>query len=317
MTLVSIPENPVPEGATAGTLRTRDGVSLRFARFDPPPGRRGTVCLFHGRTEFIEKYFEVVRDLRARGFGVATLDWRGQGLSQRRLADARKGHITSFMEYERDIETFVKEVVLPDCSPPFYAIGHSMGATILIRTAYRGRRWFDRIVLSAPMIDLPALRAGRMARLTAHWMWLLGLGSASVPAGRAVATLGMQPFAVNPLTSDPVRYERTRAILTAEPRLAVGLPTVSWVNAAFRTMEAFAAPAYPASLRQPMLIVAAGQDSVVSTPAIEQFAMRMRAGGHIVIAGAKHELMMERDLFREQFFAAFDAFVPGSAAFAA
>src|SRR5262249_18859512 len=80
MNLVSIPANPVPDDVVTGMVKTRDGVSLRFARWAPPAGRKGTVCLFPGRAEFIEKYFETVRDLRARGFAVAALDWRGQGM---------------------------------------------------------------------------------------------------------------------------------------------------------------------------------------------------------------------------------------------
>src|SRR2546422_7635078 len=131
MTLVSIPANPVPEGAVAGTIKTPDGVALRFARFAPPPGRKGPLCLSPGRAEFIEKYFEVANDARERGFAVATLDWRGQGLSQHGLRDKRKGHVTDFSEYETDLETLMKEVVLPDCPPPFFALGHSMGASVL------------------------------------------------------------------------------------------------------------------------------------------------------------------------------------------
>ena len=96
MKLVSIPANPVPDDVVTGTLKTPDRVELRFARWAPPPGRKGTVCMFQGRAEFIEKYFETVRDLRARGFAVATLDWRGQGLSQRALRDPRKGYVRSF-----------------------------------------------------------------------------------------------------------------------------------------------------------------------------------------------------------------------------
>ena len=46
MTLVSIPANPVPENVVAGTIRTPDGAELRFARWAPPAGRKGTVCLF-------------------------------------------------------------------------------------------------------------------------------------------------------------------------------------------------------------------------------------------------------------------------------
>ncbi len=65
--LVSIPANPVPEGAIVGVLRAPDGVALRYARWPPPAtGRKGTVCLFQGRAEFIEKYFEVISELRAR-----------------------------------------------------------------------------------------------------------------------------------------------------------------------------------------------------------------------------------------------------------
>ena len=128
MTLISIPANPVPEDVVTGTLKTPDGASLRFARWAPPLGRKGTVCLFQGRAEFIEKYFETVRDLRARGFAVATLDWRGQGLSDRALRNSRKGYVRDFSAYDIDLDTFIREVVLPDCPPPFFALAHSMGA---------------------------------------------------------------------------------------------------------------------------------------------------------------------------------------------
>ena len=73
MQLISIAANPVPEGATVGTVKTSDGVVLRFARFDPPAGRKGTLCVFTGRAEFIEKYFEVVRDAR----GAPRIELRG------------------------------------------------------------------------------------------------------------------------------------------------------------------------------------------------------------------------------------------------
>jgi lysophospholipase len=158
MKLISIPANPVPEDVVTGTLKTPDRVDLRFARWAPPPGRKGTVCIFHGRAEFIEKYYETARELRSRGFAVATVDWRGQGLSQRALRDPKKGYVESFREYETDLEAFMREIVLPDCPPPYYAIGHSMGASILIRIADRGYRWFDRMVLCARSLHLASVR---------------------------------------------------------------------------------------------------------------------------------------------------------------
>jgi lysophospholipase len=314
MKLVSIPANPVPEDAVTGMLKTPDGVTLRFARFAPPAGRRGTVCLLPGRTEWIEKYFETVRDLRNRGFAVAILDWRGQGLSDRALRDRYKGYVGSFSEFDTDLETFMREVVLPDCPPPIFALAHSMGATILLRAIARGQRWFDRVVLSAPMLGIAFVQSVGIAGALLRVVRYAGFGGIYVP-GRYPGVLDLRPFAGNPLTSDPVRFARNAAILEAEPALALGGPTVAWADAAFRAMRAMREPTYPARIRQPILIVAAGRDAIASNAVIEDFAMSLRAGSHLVVVGSQHELLMEQDRYRSQFFAAFDAFVPGTPLF--
>jgi lysophospholipase len=312
MKLVSIPANPIPDDYVVGSIKTRDGVSLRYARWQPPAGRRGTVCIFQGRSEWIEKYFETVRDLRARGFAVATLDWRGQGLSDRVLRDRRKGHVRSFAEYDHDLEAFMREIVLPDCPPPIFALGHSTGASVLIRAAHRGHRWFDRMVLTAPLIALGGIdRTGASGVFIVRAMRLMGLGSMYVPR-HPPGVIEARPFLGNILTSDPVRYARNAAILEVEPALALGPPTVAWCDAAFRAMAEMRDRDYPSRIRQPILIIAAGSDAVVSNLAIEDFASGLRAGSHLVIVGSQHEILMEQDRFRSQFWAAFDAFVPGT-----
>ena len=175
MQLVSLAKNPVPSGGTVGSFRGYDGAELRYARWDATRmPRRGTVCLFGGRAEFIEKYFEVIADLRRRGFAVATMDWRGQGGSQRMLSNPRKGHVRGFWEYDRDLIRFMKDIVLPDCPPPFIGLGHSMGGNILLaqrddaRPVVRAHRAVgadDRDIGKLPRHDLVAghgLRRGRL-----------------------------------------------------------------------------------------------------------------------------------------------------------
>ncbi|WP_407187205.1 alpha/beta fold hydrolase [Bradyrhizobium centrosematis] len=314
MTLVSIPSNPVPENVVSGTIKTPDGVELRFARWAPPAGRKGTVCVFTGRSEQIEKYFETVRDLRDRGFAVAMIDWRGQGHSSRRLRDPRKGYVRDFADFEIDVEAFVQQVVLPDCPPPFFALAHSMGGTVMLRVAHAGKRWFDRMVLSAPMIDLPGRTTSFPVRALLRTMRLLGQGGRYVPGGSDRLT-GLDPFISNPVTSDPVRYARNAAILEEDPTLGLASPTVAWADTAFRAMHTFKRVNYPSEIRQPILMLAASNDTVVSTAAIEEFAYHLRAGSHLVIAGAKHEILQEQDRYRSQFWAAFDAFVPGTPLF--
>ena len=119
----------------------------------------------------------------------------------------------------------------------------------------------------------------------------------------------------NLLTSDPVRYARNAAILEAEPALALGAPTVAWMDSAFRAMRVMRERSFPQRIRQPMLIVGAGRDAVVSNAAIEEFATLLRAGSHLMVGGAQHELLMEQDRYRSQLWAAFDAFVPGTPLF--
>jgi len=268
--------------------------------------------VFPGRTEKIEKYYETVEDLRRRGFAVAVLDWRGQGGSQRLLKNAMKGHVRSFDDYQLDLLTFAREIVLPDCPAPHFALAHSMGAAILLDAARLGRRWFDRMFLVAPMLDLSMLKHDVAARRTASILSAAGMSRAYVPRGRSVRANEVQ-FEGNRLTSDPVRFTRNLAITVEHPQLDVGPPTIGWIKAAFDIMDRLADPATARAIRQPLLMVAGGSDGIVSTPAIEHFGTRLIAGAHIVIPGARHEILQERDIFREQLFAAFDAFIPGGA----
>ena len=112
-----------------------------------------------------------------------------------------------------------------------------------------------------------------------------------------------------------MRFARNAAILEEDPTLGLGAPTVAWADTAVRTMRGFRAADYPLQIRQPILMLAASSDSIVSTAAIEEFAYHLRAGSHLVIAGSRHEILQEQDRYRAQFWAAFDAFVPGTPLF--
>lgn len=312
MNLFSFPENPIPHGAVAQTVTTVDGVTLRAATWRPPGRLKGTVCLVHGRAEAIEKYYEVVGELLGRGFAVATFDWRGQGGSDRRLDNPRKGHVDDFAEYERDLEAFMQQVALPDCPPPFFGLAHSTGGLICLRVARRSRQTFSRMVLASPLLDFGGFAPSRsVINFTAGAFSLLGLGDAFPPGGK-IAEVDERGFRFNPLTSDPRRFARTAAIGKAHPELTVGAPTISWLHAACRAMNEAADAEFAASIRIPTLMIAAGEDKVVSPLAIERFAREMRIGSQIVIPGARHEILMERDPIRSLFWAAFDAFIPGS-----
>ena len=312
MELVSLAKNPVPSGGTVGSFRGYDGAELRYARWDATRmPRRGTVCLLGGRAEFIEKYFEVIADLRRRGFAVATMDWRGQGGSQRMLSNPHKGHVSGFWEYDRDLIRFMKDIVLPDCPPPFIGLGHSMGGNILLRNATMPGLWFERIVLTAPMISIAESCLGTTqsrARVYTEIASLLGLSTAYVVGGSDENASG-QKFEGNSLTSDYERWLRTRAVLDLAPSLGIGSPTVGWLKSALRSCHYLGSPDFPVRINVPLLLFAAGNDTVVSTRAIEDFAVRAKVSSCILMPGSRHEILQENDAVRTRFWAAFDAYL--------
>ncbi|HTV33725.1 MAG TPA: alpha/beta hydrolase [Methylocella sp.] len=312
MNLFSIPENPAPPGGTVLSVNTRDRWSLRSAYWRCGSQCAGTIAILPGLSEFIEKYFEVIGEMLGRNFDTAILDWRGQGLSGRYLSDRRKAHISDFQAYERDVEAFIAQVLRPFCRPPWFILGHSMGGAIALAKAHDERWPFARMVLSAPMIDVHGLRFPRLSRALAKGAILLGLGGSNVP-GASHNPYMTAKFDGNLLTSDQTRYARNAAILKAHPELAIGRPTIAWLNAAFRFMRRFDDADFPRHLRTPTLILAAGADRLVDTAAAELFASRLKIGKGLTLPNARHEILMERDEIRALFFAAFDAFIPGEA----
>ncbi len=310
--LNEIPENPVPKEATAEAFMAHDGKRIRYALFGATARPlKGTVVLLPGRNECIEKYFETISDLAARGFGIAMFDWRGQGLSDRLIRNSQRGHVNSFDSYVHDLEQFFDDIVLPDCRGPYYILAHSMGALIALLAAPSMVNRVRRMVLIAPLLTLKStpLSMKTIRRLTATLHWT-GLGRLSVRNGRR--SFEPAPFANNVLTTDRHRYERNIEICRKYPQLALGSPTAAWLHAALVACETVKDPAFMAKIHIPSLLIAAGADVVVSTPAIEDYAKALRSGSALTIDGARHEILQETDLYREQFLAAFDAFIPGT-----
>lgn len=304
------PGYPVPGHGKLWFATTRDGARLRFASWHPTVKPvRGTVVVVQGRAEFIERYSETIAELRRRGFHVLTFDWRGQGGSQRFVRRERKGHVGWLHHYESDLALAMAQMreTLP---APYFVLAHSMGAALCLDAARRGALPVSRMVALAPMLGLTMIARPALANRLARLLFWLGLGKAFVPGGGETA-IATKPFEGNRLSGDPVRYARNSALSAAARHLSIGDPTVAWVHTAFRLMDRLNAPSAAREVRVPTLVVAAGRDPVVSTPAIERFAARLKTGPALVLPTARHEILMESDAIRAQFWAAFDAFIPG------
>lgn len=291
--------SPPPGGQFAAL--TRAGTRLRTAAFPVAGAARGTVALLTGRNEFIEKYFETIADLHDRGLDVHLMDWRGQGLSDRPLADRMKGHVGDFIDYIDDLEAFIAAI---PARGPLIAMGHSMGGHIIARAlaerpAFRARL-AGAVLLSAMMAIETGRLSARAAGCTARALVFAGLGTKPVPAPKETGT------GFNLLTSDPERAGDQAHFIAGNPDLALGAPTFGWLDAAFRSMAGLFRPGRIEAIDLPVLVAIAGADRVVKPEAEQAFAARLPQGQMVVIDTARHEILKERDALREQLWRKFD-----------
>lgn len=310
--LIEIEDFPAPVGAEARWLEATDGARLRVVTWTPEAAHiencRGTVFLFGGRTEFAEKYFEVVGELIARGFAVATMDWRGQGLSARMLDDPRKGHIDDFSTFDRDLGLFMAEIA-PAFPKPWMAMSHSMGGNILLRACHDHADWFSGAVFSAPMLGLRlgnAVNASGAAML-AYGGSALGFAGHYIPGGGPAAA-DEEAFEDNIVTSDEHRHAIHRALVRADPALGLGAATFGWVRAAIRSIRMMERADYLREIGLPVLIAEATKDRLIDGGALERAAQHIRDADFVRVEGAEHEILMERDALRAVFWEAFDRF---------
>jgi lysophospholipase len=287
-----------------------DQTRVRFARFRPEAPVARTVLL-PGFTEFIEKHLETISELLERRHEVLCVDWRGQGLSDRALADRHRGHIVSMELFLSDFREILEitEFGRGLGELAFNVIGHSMGGHLALRAASETGMDFDRIIAVAPMIDI---QTGYFPRALAPWLAraavLLGL-SGKYPPGAGGYGDKTKIFEGNKLTRDEARFRRTHDYIAREPRLALGNPTFAWIKAAFESIDRLAEPSTLARIQQPVLIVRAGAEHIVSSPAQAWLSRALPDARIVDLDDAKHEILNETDPVRAAFWREADAFL--------
>ncbi len=296
----------LPDGS-AKFITARDGARLRFAVW-PNDGARERWCLFlNGRTEFIEKYYEVIAELMARGFGVVTWDWRGQGLSARMLKNPQKGHIDRFETYLDDADEIMAALSGELGAEPLTIVAHSMGGHLALRLAERWGDRVDTLSLSAPMTGVRLPFAKGVIRRYAGLFDRVGLGSSYV-VGRGDLDPSDFDFETNLVTRDPVRFARDTSFVKQEAALRLGAPTTGWLDAAFHSIAHIMTPAFGRALKAPVLLASARADQIVDPDTHDDFMAQGVRGRLLKIGEAQHEILRERDNVRRQFWDGFDRF---------
>lgn len=310
--LIGVPSLPVPEGGRGEWYRAADGARLRAALFPAKGKLRGSVVLSPGRTEPLDKYFEVIGELQGRGFVVLTHDWRGQGLSDRFIdGDRLKGHAAGADLFLSDYRTLLDHY--QDQLPkPWFQVAHSMGGCLALLALVKGETRFAGSALSAPMLGVVTNDFGYVFARALTWASAhLGLSKRYLFGDK------QDPMAVtfekDKIAHDRVRWDRFREQMRACPDIQLGNLTWGWLDFAMSAGAYLRTSHDTTRMMTPVLIVAAGDDDRVLTPDAQKVAQRLPDCRFIVIDNAWHEILMETDDIRALWWREFDAFVERSA----
>ena len=288
-----------PATAHAVWLTASDGVNLRAGIWPAPGTAKGTVFLLPGRTEYLEKYGRAAADLAQRGYGMVSIDWRGQGLSARALPDPMAGHVGDFAEYQRDMAAVIAMAGTMDLPRPWHLMAHSMGGCIALRHLMTAHP-FQSAAFSAPMWGI----------LMAAWMrpFAVALSTASrwfsfdgryAPGTKPRTYVLDQGFAGNTLTSDPQMWDYMRRQAQAHPELTLGGPSLGWLKAALGECQALAQMPSP---DLPVITALGTAEKIVDVGPVHARMAAWPKGKLSLYTGAEHEVMMERPATRSRFF---------------
>jgi lysophospholipase len=283
-------------GGKAVWLRADDGIRLRAVLWTG--GRRGTVLILPGRTEWAEKYAPTAAILADAGYAAAAIDFRGQGLSDRLLVDPMPGHVGAMADYQRDLAALLAHVRAADLPEPLFLLTHSMGGAIGLRALHGGLR-VAAAVFSGPMWGIrvpPHLRPFRPF-ITAWHRWRDSM-LRYAPTTDARPYILRKSFAANRLTRDPAMWQMMRDQLAAMPALGVGGPTLHWLDLAMAEARALMAMPPPPV---PALIAWGSQERIADRRAMARMAARWPGAQAMVFPRARHEIPMETPEVRAAF----------------
>ncbi len=277
-----------------------DNVPVRFVRFHAPENDR-VIVVCPGRIESYVKYAELAYDLFHMGFDVLIIDHRGQGRSGRLLSDTHRGHVVNFSDYVDDFAAFWEQEVQLGPWRKRYILAHSMGGTIATLFLQRTPGACDAIALCAPMFGIIIHLPDWMVRQILDW----AEGHQRFRESYALGTGRWHalPFSVNVLTHSRARYRRNLRFYADEPKLRVGGPTHHWVREGILAGEQVLAGAGDDAT--PMLLLQAEEERVVDNRVHDRYCEIRAAAGHpceggqpLVIEGAYHEILFEKDAMR-------------------
>ncbi len=239
----------------------------------PVNDRRAKVVIVHGLGEHIARYDAISKEFNEAGLEMVGFDQRGHGENP-----GRKGRVSSFNEFLRDLALFIEN---EKCEVPLFMLGHSLGGLIAARYVEEHPGELKGVVLSSGAFSSDNISwfLKFMANLLSVFLPTLALSN-----GIEAKYLSRNPQIVEDYQSDPLVHNKITARLASETFKNVGI--------VFRSAKNFTTP---------VLFVAGSEDRVVSPEGTKKLfsSVSSKDKKMIIFDGGYHEIFCDPELSDE------------------
>lgn len=249
-----------------------DGCRIAARAWECESQARCRLLMVHGFGEHSGRYAELVSYLSDLPISIYSFDLRGHGRSE-----GERVFIDRFETFLEDVTYFRRWVETRNTQShaPHILLGQSLGASIATAVALRNQHQWKALILLSPFFGL-AFGHGWMKRLSSMLSWI---------APRKIWANPIRPFY---LTHDTESIARYRSDPLIQRRI-----TMHCAEELFRLVDVVNRRAEELFL--PLLVLAAGDDKIVSLNKTRQFFERVQSREKKleIFDGFYHELLHE------------------------
>lgn len=252
---------------------------------------KASIVLVHGFGESIEKFYELIYYFTQNGYSVYALEHRGHSHSERFGVESQI-YIDDYDYYIDDLKLFIDNYV-SSYSKKKHLFAHSMGGAIGTVFLQRYPDYFEKAILSTPMLEI---NLGKSPKFIAKSYTKIGL---LLNKGNELAP-GETPFKSEynlekSSTSSKERYEYYFKRTLEDSYLQNGGASIKWLEESLALTEEATKVSNIKKIKTKTLLFQAGKDTYVKPKGQNKLAKYSDKVSIVYISNSKHEIYREVD----------------------
>ncbi|GAA4661573.1 serine aminopeptidase domain-containing protein [Bartonella pachyuromydis] len=288
--------NSTPANILHGYLKIATDRKIRFALTYPERKKtKGTVVILESYRNTLEEYFLLMNELSIRGFHTAIFDWFKQEKLPFNLKRQNKQYYFDINNDINDLDKFLKKILYPDFPPPYYMLTYGIGGLIALSGLDLLNHQFNKMLCVSPLFAPLGNKTNGFQHKLTQFLSDVGLGFLPAKGGKK--------FTQTKQKNKRLGQAHKATFFPIKP------PTSQWISSVLNAIDSMKKNILHGHLKIPTLFILANQNNIANNIEVRQLCQQVRLTESITITGAELDTIMYEESYKQQFWAAFDAFI--------